>query len=115
LPGDGAKKFVCGGEWRAVQAFGTGEIEISFVDGDHFDDRREFRQDRGNAIAPFGVFFVVAVEKDGVGAKASGGAEGHGGVDAEFAGFVAGGGNDSTLVRAATNHNGLAAEVGAVE
>jgi hypothetical protein len=58
---------------------------------------------------------VVTVEEDSMRAEAAGGAEGHGGVDSEFAGFVAGGGNDAALVWAATNHNGLAAEVGAVE
>jgi hypothetical protein len=36
-------------------------------------------------------------------------------MDPEFAGFVAGGGNDAALVGAAADDNGLAAEVGALE
>ena len=112
---DGAKKFVGGGERRTVEAFGAGEVEIGFVDGNHFDDGREFREDGGDAIAPFGIFFVVAVEKNGVRAEAAGGAQGHGGVDAEFAGFVAGGGDDAALVGAAADDNGFAAEIGALE
>jgi hypothetical protein len=115
LFGDGAKKFVGSGERRAVEAFGAGEVEIGFVDGNHFNDGREFRKDGGDAIAPFGIFFMMAVEEDGVRAEAAGGAQGHGGVDAEFAGFVAGGGDNAALVWAAADDNGLAAEVGAVE
>jgi hypothetical protein len=48
-------------------------------------------------------------------AEASGGAQGHGGVDAEFAGFVAGGGDNAALVGTAADDNGLAAEVGTIE
>jgi hypothetical protein len=58
---------------------------------------------------------VVAVKEDGVGAEASRGAQRHGGVDTEFAGFVAGGGDDAALVGASADDNGLAAEVGALE
>jgi hypothetical protein len=47
--------------------------------------------------------------------KTAGGAQGHGGVDAEFAGFVAGGGNDAALVGAAADDNRLAAKIGALE
>jgi len=112
---DGAKKFVGDGERRAEEAFGAGEVEIGFVDGNHFDDGREFREDRGDTIAPFGIFFVVAVEEDSVGTEASRGAKGHCGVDAEFAGFVAGGGDDATLIGTAADDYGFAAEVGAVE
>jgi len=115
LFGDGAKEFVGSGEGRAVEAFGAGKVEIGFVDGNHFDDGREFRKDGGNAIAPFGIFFVMAVEEDGVRAEAAGGAQRHCGVNTEFAGFVAGGGNDAALIGAASDDNGFAAEIGAVE
>ena len=113
--GDGAKKFIGGGERRTVEAFGAGEVEIGFVDRNHFDDGRKFREDGGDTVAPFGVFFVVTIEKDGLGAEASRGAQGHGGVDAELAGFVAGGGDNAALVGAATDNHRLAAEFGAVE
>jgi hypothetical protein len=36
-------------------------------------------------------------------------------MDAKFAGFVAGGGNDAALVGAAADDNGLAAKIGALE
>ncbi len=98
-----------------MEALGAGEVEIGFVNGDHFDDGREFGEDGGDAIAPFGIFFVVAVEEDGVGAEASCGAQWHGGVDAEFAGFIASGGDNAALVGAAADDHGLAAEVGARE
>ena len=48
-------------------------------------------------------------------AQTSRGAQGHGRVDSEFTGFVAGGGDDSALVGAAADHNRLAAEIGTVE
>ena len=98
-----------------MEALGAGEVEIGFVDGNHFDDGREFREDGGDAIAPFGIFFVVAVEKNGVRAEAARGAERHGGVDTEFAGFVAGGGDDAALVGAAADDYRFAAKIGAVE
>ena len=35
---DGAEEFVGRGEGRAVETLGAGEIEVGFVDRDHFDD-----------------------------------------------------------------------------
>jgi len=112
---DGAQELVGSGERGTMQAFGAGEIQIGFVDGDHFDDGREFGENSGDAIAPFGIFFMMAVEENGVGTKSASRAEGHGGMDAVFAGFVTGSGDDAALVRAAADDNGLAAEVRAVE
>ena len=112
---DGPQEFVRGSERRAVQAFGAVEIEIGFVDGNHFHDRRKLAKDGGDAVAPFGIFFVMAVKKNGVGTKAASGAERHSGLNAEYAGFVAGGGNDATLIGAAADNNGLAAEVGTIK
>jgi len=57
----------------------------------------------------------MAVEEDGMGAEAARGAQGHGGMDAELASFVAGSGDDAALVGAAADNNGHAAEVGALE
>ena len=113
--GDGAKKFVGRGERRSVEAFRPGEIEIGFVDGDHFDDGRKFREDGSDAIAPERVFGVVAVEKNCVGTEASGGAQRHGGLDAVLARFIAGGGDDSALIGAAADDHRLAAKLGALE
>ena len=112
---DGAKKFVGGGEWRAVEAFGAGKIEIGFVDGNHLHDGRKFREDGGDAVAPFGIFFVMAIEENRVRAETPGGAKRHGGVNAEFASFVAGGGDYAALIGPAADDDGLAAEFRALE
>ena len=50
-----------------------------------------------------------------MGTKLSGSAQRHGGMNAVFAGFVAGGGNDAALVGTAADDNWFAAEVGAIE
>ena len=49
------------------------------------------------------------------GAEAAGGAQRHGGLDAVLAGFIAGGGDDSTLIRAPADDYRLAAKFGALE
>ena len=98
-----------------MQALGAGEIEIGFVDRNHFDDGRKFVEDGGDAVAPLGIFGVMAIEVDGVRAEAAGGAQRHGGVDAEFARFVAGGGDYATLIGLAADDDGFAAELGALE
>ena len=112
---DGAKQFVRGGERWAVHALGAGEIEIGFIDGDHFHNGGKAGEDGGDAIAPFAVFVMVTVEKDGVRTKFSGSAQRHGGMNTVFAGFVAGGGDDAALVGTAADDYWLAAEVGAIE
>ena len=98
-----------------MEALGAGEIEIGFVDGGHFDNGRKFREDGGDAVAPLGVEIVAAFEKNCVRAEAAGGSERHGGMNAEDAGFVAGGGNYSTAIGLAADYYGLAAEGGTVE
>ena len=72
-------------------------------------------EDGGDAIAPFRIFFVMTIEENGMRAKLGGGAERHGGMDAEFAGFVAGGGDDAALIGAATDDDGFAAKIGPIE
>ena len=57
----------------------------------------------------------VAVDEDGLRAQLVGGAQGHGGVDAELAGGVGGGGDDAALVGAASDDHGLAFERGIEE
>ena len=109
------KQLMCGGERRAVQALGAGEIEIGFVDRGHFHDGRIFREDCGDAIAPLAVEIVVAVEKNGLRAKLRGGAQRHGGMNAETARLVAGGGNDAALVALPADDHRLAAQLRARE
>jgi hypothetical protein len=110
-----AEEFVCGGKRWTVEAFRAGEIEVGFIDGDHFDDGGKLDEDGGDAVAPFGIFFVMAVEEDSVRAEAASGAERHGGVDAKLAGLVAGGGDDAALIGAAADDYRLAAQFRAVE
>jgi len=112
---NGAEQFVGGSERRAVEAFGAEEVEVGFVNRNHFDDRGEFQKDGGDEVAPFGIFFMVAVEANSMRAEAPRCAQGHGGVDPEFAGFVAGSGDDTALVWPAADDNGFATEIGAFE
>ena len=86
---DFAQKLIRGGERRAVQPLGAGEIQIGFVDRRHFHDGRIFREDRGDAVAPLAVELVMAVEEDRLRAKLRGGAQRHGGMDAESSRLVA--------------------------
>ena len=105
-------QFVGGGERRAVHAFGAGEIEIGFVDRSHFDNRRIFRQDCGDAVAPFAIKIVVAIEENCVRAQAARGSQRHGGLNAVFSRFVAGCGDDAALVGLAPDDHRLAAKLG---
>ncbi len=50
-----------------------------------------------------------------MGTETPGGAQRHGRVDAEFAGFVARGRNDTALIRPAPHNDGLATQIGAGE
>ena len=113
LAGDGAQQFVGRGKRRAVEALRSGEIEIGLIDRDHLDDGRKSSEDRGDAVAPLRIFLVMAVEEHGVRAELSGGAQRHRGMNAVFASFVAGGRNDSALIRAAAHDYGLSAQFGA--
>src|SRR4029077_11973009 len=73
-------------------------------------DRRKLCEDCGDAIAPFAVELVMAVEKDRLRAELCGGAQRHRGVNAEAPRFIACRGHDSTLVALAAYHDGQAAE-----
>ena len=115
LFGYGAEKLVCGGKWRAVDTLGSGEIEVGFVDGNHFDNGREPGEYRRDAVAPLTVFFVMAVEKNSVRAEAPSGSERHCRVNTVFASFVAGGRNDAALVRSAADDHRFAAQFRAGE
>ena len=112
---DRANQRVGRGERRAVQALGSGEIEIGFVDRGHLHHRRKLRQDRGDAVAPFGVEIVAAFEKNGVRAEPPGGAQRHGGMDAVAARFIAGRRNHAAPVGLPADDHGLAAQLGPLE
>ena len=98
-----------------MQALGSSKVKVRFIDGNHFDHWRKIREDGRNAIAPFRVFRVVTVEENSMRAKASRGAQGHGGLDAIFAGFVTGGGDHAALIGPTANHHGLATKFRTLE
>jgi len=93
-----------------AQAFGAGHIQVGFVDRSHLDQRREAVQHLAHAGGAVPVTVGVAVHEGGVRAQARGGAQGHGGMHAEFARFIGRRGHHATLVRAAADHYGLALE-----
>ena len=98
-----------------MKPFGAGQIEVGFVDGNHFDDGRKLPKDLRDAVAPFRILFMVAVEENGVWAKPPSGPQRHGRVDTVLASFVAGGGDDAALIGTPTDNHGLPAQVGAVQ
>src|SRR5205814_9063744 len=85
---DRSKKFVRRGQGRTMQALCSSKIEISLVDGNHFDDRRKFHKNRGDAVAPFAVLFVMAVEKDRVGTQPARRSQGHCRMNTVFSRFI---------------------------
>ena len=98
-----------------MKALRAGEIEIGLVNGNHFHDGRKLGEDGGDAIAPFGIFFVMAIKENGMGAQTRGGAQRHRRLDAELARFVAGGGDNTALIGPAAYDHGFAAKFGALE
>src|SRR5882762_9314542 len=108
---DRLKQLVGRGEWWSVQSLGAGEIEIGFIDRDHFDDGREFRENARDAVAPLRIFFVVAIQKNRVRAEPSRRSQRHRGVNSEFPRFIARGGNYTALIRATADNHGLAAKL----
>ena len=98
-----------------MQSCGAGEIEVRLVDRNHFDNGRKCREDRGDAVAPLAVLFVMAVQENCVRAKPSRGAQRHRGVDAIFPRFVTRSGDDAALVGTASHNNRFAAQLRAIE
>ena len=99
---------VGGAQGRAVQAFGAGHIEVGLVDGGHLHQRREGLQHVVDLVRAFAVALGVAVDEDGMRAELVGGAQRHGGMDAELARRIGRRGDHAALVRTAAHHHGLA-------
>src|SRR6516225_8286942 len=57
----------------------------------------------------------MSIDKSRVRAKTPCGAQWHGRVDSVLARFITGGGDDAALIRTATDHDGLTAQLGALE
>ena len=108
---DRSKQLVGGDERWAMQAFGAREIEIGFINLNHFDDRRKFSEDGCDAVAPLRIFFVVAVQKNCVRAKPPRRSERHRGVNPECPRFITRGGDDTALIGTASHDNWFAAKL----
>jgi hypothetical protein len=80
----------------AVEVLGAGDVEEGFVDGQAFDVGRVAVEDGEDLGGDHFVAGHVGREEDGVGAALAGFAGGHGGMDAEDAGFVGRRGDDPT-------------------
>src|SRR5579883_417507 len=112
---DGAQQFVSGGKRGAVQSRGSGEIEIGFVNRDHFDDGRKGGENFSHAVAPLRILVVMPVEKNRMRAELARRAQRHCGLDSVFARFVARGGDDAALIGPSAHNDGLAAQFWALE
>src|ERR1700730_12262585 len=93
---------------RAVQPFRPSHIEIGFVNGGHFDQRRKRSQHAVHFFRALAIAVRVTVDEDGVGAKFRRRTEWHGGVDAELAGLLRCRRNHAALVALRSNNNRLA-------
>jgi hypothetical protein len=97
--GDGQSGFFDDGLFELADVFAdaeefvhAGEVNIKFVNGGFFIEGCFVGDDLCNEAGVVAVAGAVAGEDDGVGAKFECGFDGHGGVDAVFAGFVTAGG-----------------------
>ena len=100
-------KQVGGAQRRAVQPFGAGHIEIGFIDRSHFDLGRERSQHAVHFFRTLAIAVGMAVHEDGLRAKLGRGAQRHGGVHAELAGFVRCRGNHAALVALSAHDYGF--------
>src|SRR5262249_24268715 len=60
----GAMQMMSGAERRTMQAFGSGEVQISFVDRCHLHPRRETLQHLENFARVFGVSFAMTLDEN---------------------------------------------------
>ena len=100
-------QHVGGLERRTVQPLGARHVEVGFVDGRHFHQRRESMQhlvDLGRALA---VALGMAVDEDRLRAQFVRGAQRHGGMHAEFARGVRCGRDHAALVGRPPTTTGL--------
>ena len=81
-------KQVSGAQRRAMQPFGASHVEIGFINGSHFDLRRERGQHVVHFFRAFTIAVGMAVYEDRLRAKLRRSAQRHGGVHAKLAGLV---------------------------
>ena len=99
---------VRGFQWRSVQAFGAGHVEIGFVDGGHLNLRRKRAEDFVNLFRTLAVALGMAVDEDRLRAHLRGGAQRHGGMHSELARFIRSCGDDAALVALSADDHCLA-------
>src|SRR2546425_7996416 len=80
---------MCSSQRRAMKALGPGQVQIGSINRDHLHHGRILCQESRDAVAPFRVEIVVAVQKYGVRAQAPRGAQRHRRMNAILPGLVA--------------------------
>ena len=103
---------VSGAQWRTVQAFGAGHVEIGFIDRGHLDLGRERSQHPVDFLGTLAIAVGMAVHENGLGTKLGRGAQWHGGMHAKLAGFVRRRRNHAALVALSTDDDCLAYQFG---
>jgi len=86
------------------------DVEVGFVEGEGFDEVGVAEEDFADAARDGAIAGEVGRDEDGVGTEALCLDGGHGGADAEFAGFVRGCADDGALA-APCDDDGLAAKL----
>jgi hypothetical protein len=89
----------------------AGDVEEGFVAGERLNERGELFENFHDLLRDFVVACHPHGQEDGVWAFLRSGARGHGGVNAEFAGFIGAGGDDAALVARRTDDDGFALEL----
>src|SRR5580692_3035678 len=87
-----------GGQCRPMQTLGAGHVEISFVDGGHFDQRGKRGEHAMNFLGILQIAMAMAVHENGVRTELGSGTQRHGGMHAELASLVGCGSDHSTFV-----------------
>jgi len=85
-----------------------GDVEVSFVEGERFDQVGVAEEDIADTARDGAVTREVGCDEDGIGAETLGGYSGHCGANSEFAGFVGSGAHNGALAAPGDN-DGLAA------
>src|SRR5262249_35908292 len=98
-----------------MQLFSTAHVHVGLIDGGHLHCGRTVLEDSGGLTRIFMVELHMAVKEDGMRAQLGRGAERHGGMYTEFASFIRGGGNHSSLVPLAAYYHGFALQVRVAE
>ena len=101
-------ELVRGAQRRPEEPLRAGHVQVGFVDGGHFDQRRKVVEHFENAPGIFAITLVVAFDEDRVRAVFVSGAQRHRRMHAEFARFVGSGRYHAALVMLSAHDDSLA-------